>query len=201
MSAAAEPDLCGLLGARLCHDLISPIGAIGNGVELLEMTGGSTAGPEMSLIADSVAAAAARVRFYRLAFGTAAPDQTVGRAEMSALARALAATGGPVLDWQGPEAARRDEVRLACLLALCLEHALARGIPVTVSAEDGRWRLAAAAGPQRLETPLWDRLSRPGAEGPLAAAEIQFALAPRAAAAMGRRITTAIAPDALSASF
>lgn len=34
-----DPDLTALLGSRICHDLISPLGAIGNGVELLSMAG------------------------------------------------------------------------------------------------------------------------------------------------------------------
>jgi histidine phosphotransferase ChpT len=37
---SAEPDLASLLGSRLCHDLIGPIGAIGNGVELLLLSRG-----------------------------------------------------------------------------------------------------------------------------------------------------------------
>ena len=63
-----QTDLAALLGSRICHDLISPIGAIGNGVELLMMEGG-TPSPELVLIAESVAAANARIRFFRLAFG------------------------------------------------------------------------------------------------------------------------------------
>ena len=61
-------DLNALLGSRICHDLISPIGAIGNGVELLIMDG-ATKGPEIALIAESVANASARIRFFRIGFG------------------------------------------------------------------------------------------------------------------------------------
>ena len=58
-------ELAALIGSRICHDLVSPIGAIGNGVELLAMAG--AAGPEVRLIAESVAAANARIRFFRIA--------------------------------------------------------------------------------------------------------------------------------------
>ena len=44
----AKPDIAALLGSRICHDLISPIGAISNGVELL-MLDGVAKGPEMTL--------------------------------------------------------------------------------------------------------------------------------------------------------
>ena len=47
-----KPDISALLGSRICHDLISPIGAISNGVELL-MLDGLAKGPEMALVADS----------------------------------------------------------------------------------------------------------------------------------------------------
>ena len=56
-----KPDLTALLGSRICHDLISPIGAISNGVELLLMDNVAK-GPEMTLIAESVANANARIR-------------------------------------------------------------------------------------------------------------------------------------------
>ena len=57
-------ELAQMVGSRLCHDLISPLGAIGNGVELLEMSPdfpGISDSPELRLIAESVAAARARM--------------------------------------------------------------------------------------------------------------------------------------------
>lgn len=62
------PDIAALVSARICHDLISPIGAIGNGVELL-MLDKAAASPEMDLISESVTQASARIRFFRLAYG------------------------------------------------------------------------------------------------------------------------------------
>ncbi|MEO1362985.1 MAG: hypothetical protein AAFU86_04320 [Pseudomonadota bacterium] len=73
-------NLAALIGSRICHDLISPIGAINNGLELLNMAGASD-GPEMELISESVENASARIRFFRMAYG-AASDQPVGRAEV-----------------------------------------------------------------------------------------------------------------------
>jgi histidine phosphotransferase ChpT len=61
-------DLAELLCARLCHDLISPVGAISNGVELVLMEPGSST-EDMRLISDSTRAAQARLVFYRFAFG------------------------------------------------------------------------------------------------------------------------------------
>ncbi|CRK74395.1 hypothetical protein [Nereida ignava] len=54
-------DLSALVGSRICHDLISPLGAIANGVELMALTGAEQT-PEMLLIAESVEAAVTKVR-------------------------------------------------------------------------------------------------------------------------------------------
>ena len=76
-----EPELNALIGSRICHDLISPIGAIGNGVELLTMSG-VRAAPEISLISESVENANARIRFFRIAFGAAGNDALIGNMEI-----------------------------------------------------------------------------------------------------------------------
>ena len=66
--AALPEDLAALVGSRICHDLVNPLGAIGNGAELLVMED-SRLGPLARLIGDSVESATARLRLYRLAFG------------------------------------------------------------------------------------------------------------------------------------
>ena len=80
-------NLSALIGSRICHDLISPIGAINNGLELLDMSG-RTSGPELDLIQESVGNASARIRFFRIAFG-AAGDQMMGRAEVVSILKDL----------------------------------------------------------------------------------------------------------------
>src|SRR3954465_15130922 len=65
-------DLASLLCSRLCHDLMSPVGALNNGIELL----GDEQDPEMrekclELLADSARATANKLKFFRLAFGAA----------------------------------------------------------------------------------------------------------------------------------
>jgi len=77
-------DLTSLIGSRICHDLISPLGAISNGVELLSMNG-APIGPEMSLISESVENANARIRFFRIAFGSANETQDVGQKEIQSI--------------------------------------------------------------------------------------------------------------------
>ncbi len=72
-----QPDLAATISTRICHDLISPIGAISNGLELLEMAN-TPHSPELDLIAQSVINANAKIRYLRIAFGDAAanPEDT-----------------------------------------------------------------------------------------------------------------------------
>src|SRR4029078_9425950 len=63
-------DLASLMCSRLCHDLMSPVGALNNGIELLA----DEQDPEMrekclELLAESARASANKLKFFRLAFG------------------------------------------------------------------------------------------------------------------------------------
>ncbi|MBX6425652.1 MAG: histidine phosphotransferase [Variibacter sp.] len=65
-------DLAALLCSRVCHDLISPVGAVVNGMEVLEETDDeSTRLFALDLIKKSASQASARLQFCRLAFGAA----------------------------------------------------------------------------------------------------------------------------------
>jgi len=67
-------DLAALLCSRVCHDLISPSGAIVNGLEVLEeSTDEETRSFALELIKKSARTASARLQFCRIAFGAAAP--------------------------------------------------------------------------------------------------------------------------------
>ena len=66
--------LAELISSRLCHDLVNPLGAIGNGVELIDMTG-SVRGPEMALIRDAVRDAQARLRYCALPLAVRPPPR------------------------------------------------------------------------------------------------------------------------------
>jgi len=86
-----------LMVSRLCHDLVSPVGAINNGVELMEEMGADMGDEAMALIAQSGRAAAARLKAYRLAYGTAG-----GQADMATVRSAASeyfANGKIALNW------------------------------------------------------------------------------------------------------
>lgn len=65
-----------LLASKQCHDLISPVSAINNGVELIEDIGDSVVKEAMKLIADSGAQAARKLKFFRLSYGKAGVESS-----------------------------------------------------------------------------------------------------------------------------
>ena len=69
MTKSIEYRLVELLCSKLCHDLISPIGAINNGLEFLEEGNSEMAREAISLIGGSATQATARLTFFRMAFG------------------------------------------------------------------------------------------------------------------------------------
>lgn len=184
-------DLTALVGSRICHDLISPIGAIGNGMELLAMTaeGSGVGEEEMALIAASVASANARIRLFRIAFGAASPEAEIAGHEIRDI---LADHYGPSrydVTASLPVALPRALAKVALLAVLCAETALPRGGTITLSSEDDRMALTAQGERLTLTPNLWMPLCEGRApEDALAASEVQFALLPQALAAIGRHL-------------
>ncbi|RWR46934.1 histidine phosphotransferase [Sinirhodobacter ferrireducens] len=193
-----EADLAALVGSRLCHDLISPLGAIGNGVELLTMSGVAMS-PELQLIAESVASANTRVKFFRIAFGQASADHRLGRPELVTLMKALSQGGRMAYDWQVEGDQPRRAVKLAFLAILCLEPALPRGGTITIRHEDGAWLVSARAERTKPDPALWANLD--GEPSAISPAQVQFALLPRAAAAQGRALRWEISDTGAAIAF
>ncbi len=167
-------DLSALIGARICHDLISPLGAIGNGVELLELSG-LAEGPELALIAQSVASANARIRLFRIAFGAAAEDQMLAESHIRAALPADPDGERVRVDWQVPGDLPRGEVKLVLLFLLCLDAAMPWGGQVQVGHSDGTWLLQANAERLKLDDRLW-RMITTDDQTDLQPAQVQFAL-------------------------
>jgi histidine phosphotransferase ChpT len=178
-------NLATLIGSRICHDLISPIGAISNGLELLDMAGG-VKGPEMDLIADSAVNAGARIRFFRVAYG-AAGDQMMGRGDIVSVLDDLNQGGRTKVQWAPLDPQPRGEVRLAFLALQCLETAMPFGGTVRVIVEAGQWTLTGLADKLTVDETLWCRLDgRVDTTSRITPAQVQFALLPVVAGDLGR---------------
>ncbi|MDA0963306.1 MAG: histidine phosphotransferase family protein [Proteobacteria bacterium] len=180
-------NLAGLIGSRICHDLISPIGAIGNGLELLEMRGAHD-GVELDLIARSAVQARARIAFYRLAFGHGG-DDLVARREIVPLLDDLLAGGRIVCDWGPEDPCPRAGVRLAFLAFMCCESALPYGGTVRIAQEGGGWRIAGDSARLQVDPTLWSALASGRVAPDIAPAHVQFALLPEVARDQGRTLS------------
>lgn len=185
---SSSVNLSALIGSRICHDLISPIGAINNGLELLGMSGDQS-GPEMDLIHESVGNASARIRYFRVAFG-AAGEQTMGRSEIMSILKDVMAGARLDVAWGPMDAQPRSEVRLAFLALLCVESAMPYGGRIEISEDNGRWLLHGHADKLNIDAHLWDVLVTAQAPEDLRPAQVQFALLPLIASDMRRRIST-----------
>lgn len=131
------PDLASLLCSRVCHDVISPVGAINNGLELLD-EGGADA-DAMDLIRTSALNASVRLKFARLAFGasgSAGSSIDTGEAEKAAKDFAAAEKKTEVT-WNGPRAiVAKNRVKLLLNLFLVAYGAIPRGGSVDVTLEN-----------------------------------------------------------------
>jgi histidine phosphotransferase ChpT len=129
-------DLAALLCSRVCHDIISPVGAINNGLELLDEGGADE--DAMRLIRTSARNASARLQFARLAFGAAgSAGMQIDTGDAEAVANAFIANEKPELEWKGGRALLpKAMVKLLLNLLLIANAAIPRGGKITVELEN-----------------------------------------------------------------
>jgi histidine phosphotransferase ChpT len=184
-------NLAALIGSRICHDLISPIGAITNGLELMQMSGAALT-PELALVSESVENANARIRFFRVAYGMASEQQMMGRAEIVSILKAMAQGARVSYHWGPLEDLPRVEVRLAFLALQCLETAMPYGGRISLTREAGLWAISGSADKLRQTPDLWAALETQGSGIEVSPSEVQFALLPILLQEAGRRTSLRI---------
>lgn len=132
-------EFAALLCSRLCHDLLSPVGALNNGLELMA----DETDPEMrqrclELLSDSAQASANKLKFFRLAFGSAGGfgDMVPSGEARSAIEGMFAASGRVKIGWMVPEdTLGKLPVKILLNLALIAGDALVRGGQLDIGAE------------------------------------------------------------------
>jgi histidine phosphotransferase ChpT len=125
--------VCGLLTARLCHDLAGPIAAIGNGAELLGDDDPDFAREAAGLIGDSARTAARRLQLFRFVYGFS--QGALAGPPPHALATEFFA--GSQIACIYPDAMRAlplDAQKLACLLMMIGGENLPRGGTLALAA-------------------------------------------------------------------
>ena len=166
-------DLASLLCSRLCHDLLSPVGALNNGLELMA----DEQDPEMrerclELLNESARASASKLKFFRLAFGAAGGfgDQVDTREARAALEGLFGADKRVELGWMvADDELPKGAVKLLLNLALIAGDALVRGgrLDVGVERANGRLELVIRAeGPRILLDPtLRETIAKGSSDG------------------------------------
>ena len=132
-------DLASLLCSRLCHDLLSPVGALNNGIELLA----DEHDPEMrarclELLTDSARASANKLKFFRLAFGAAGgfADDVDTREARVAIEGLFGGEGRIQLGWMVDEPTMsKSALKVLLNLTLIAGDALVRGGRLDIGAE------------------------------------------------------------------
>jgi histidine phosphotransferase ChpT len=135
----SDLDLAALLCSRVCHDVISPVGAIANGLELMDdpETDAELKATALDMVRSSAKTATAKLKFCRIAFGAAgSAGALIDLTEAGEVAKAFVGEEKVKLDWQAPRENRpKQEVKLLLNMLLIALAGIPRGGVVTVSAE------------------------------------------------------------------
>jgi len=161
MSAPSSPiaigalDLAALLCSRVCHDLISPVGAIVNGLEVMdEDKDEETKVFALDLIKKSAKQASAKLQFCRLAFGAAgSAGAQIDLGDAEKVARGLLGDDKTTIVWNLPrELLPKNRVKLLLNMLLIAVGTIPRGGTITVDPTEGGkgFRLTAAGLNARL---------------------------------------------------
>lgn len=134
-------DLGALLCSRVCHDIISPVGAISNGLELLdEGADAETREIAMDLIRSSAANASARLQFARIAFGAAgSPKADIDTGDAEKVAAGYFDNEKKIdLEWHGERSLMaKNRVKLLLNLLLVGASSIPRGGVITSRIDSG----------------------------------------------------------------
>ncbi|MBT2188899.1 histidine phosphotransferase family protein [Sphingobium nicotianae] len=141
MAQSPDPiDFASLLCSRLCHDLLSPVGALNNGLELLAVE----TDPQMreqcfGLLGDSARTTAGKLKFFRLAFGAAGGyGEAIPVHEIRNAVEGMFPAGGKLsLEWMiDSDALSKPAAKLLLNLVLMTGEALPRGGVIAIGAEE-----------------------------------------------------------------
>ena len=205
MTQPADLELASLLCSRLCHDLLSPVGALTNGLELLA----DEKDPDMrqrcfELLEQSAKTSADKLRFFRLAFGAAGGfGEMVPVDEPRALIDALAGAYNRVtVNWAlGGDTLPKAAVKVLLNLAQMGMDALVRGGTLDIAAEfrDGSSEIVVRASGPRI---AFDPTIGAALDGTLPVSELSSrtaaaAMLQRVAASAGGGLQLHVTPETL----
>lgn len=143
-----------LLASRICHDIISPVGAINNGVEFMEETGPEGAGDALELIKFSAEQASAKLKAFRMAYGAGGADPNLKPEDVQRTFSGLVSADGKISQtWDpygplGPKIPPKGFCKMLICALMLAQECLPKGGTVAARAgtEPGQ-TLIVAEGP------------------------------------------------------
>jgi histidine phosphotransferase ChpT len=194
-NAMSELEFAALLVSRVCHDLVSPVGAVVNGLEVLEDERDATMRADaLKLVASSAEQAAARLQFARIAFGAAgSAGAELDLGEIGRSVKGLVRGGKVEVDWKAAHVNwPKNWAKLLMNATLLAADSLPRGGKVEVeTAPDGAAPSftvkATGQGARMLEEVA--KAARGEANGPLDGRSIQALLTHRLARELNAGLT------------
>lgn len=197
-------DLAALLCSRVCHDVISPVGAIVNALEVLEEDDPSMRDFALDLIKKSARNASARLQFARLAFGAAgSAGAMIDLGDAGNVANGFLNDEKLSLDWEAPRALLpKNQVKLLLNLLILAAQAIPRGGKLvsraTVEGEQGRYEITATGSHARIPAHVEDLLAGRSESGAIDAHAVQPLYTGMVARAAGMSIAFAIEGDTVT---
>jgi histidine phosphotransferase ChpT len=195
-------DLAALLCSRVCHDLISPVGAIVNGLEVLEEAKDEeTKTFALDLIRKSANTASAKLQFCRIAFGAAgSAGAQIDLGDAQKIARGFLEDDKTKLAWNLPrELLAKNRVKLLLNMLLIAGQSIPRGGKLTVdpigSGESLGFKVSAAGTNAKISPAVPALLATEAGAEPLDAHRIQPFYAGLLARACGVKATMAMDGD------
>lgn len=133
-------DLASLLCSRVCHDIISPVGAIANGLELMDDpdTDSEMKATALDMVRSSARTATAKLKFCRIAFGASgSAGAHIDLSEAGETAKAFVGDDKVKLEWNAPRENRpKQEVKLLLNMLLLAIAGIPRGGQIVVHVVD-----------------------------------------------------------------
>jgi histidine phosphotransferase ChpT len=143
----SDLDLAALLCSRVCHDIISPVGAIANGLELMDdpEVDADMKATALNMVRSSAKTATAKLKFCRIAFGASgSAGAHIDMGEAGETAKAFVGEEKVRLDWQAPRENRpKAEVKLLLNMMMLAQAGIPRGGVVTVTVDGRNFKVTA----------------------------------------------------------
>jgi histidine phosphotransferase ChpT len=195
----SDLDLAALLCSRVCHDIISPVGAISNGLELMDdpEVDAEMKATALDMVRSSAKTATAKLKFCRIAFGASgSAGAQIDMGEAGEMAKAFVGDEKIRLDWQAPRENRpKAEVKLVLNMLMLAMAGIPRGGVVTVTVEGRNFIVSAKGERAKVPQTMADVLTGAAAIDTLDARMVQPYYAKLLAQSAGLNLGMSLAAD------